>query len=96
MAAGRKRKGVTDPLDPVDEPRWLVVRDLCRRVLEYQELWPGRDLRAALAAECDRRTADGWTVDDIPPHCAFCFAQRAHERVCITVECHAPGTAPLR
>jgi hypothetical protein len=94
MAPGRKR-GVADPLKPIDEPRWLVIRNRCRQALEYRELWPGSDLRGALEAECARRAAEGWHVEDIPANCAFCFCHRGKERVCISIECFEPGAAGL-
>jgi hypothetical protein len=66
-----------------------------RQALEYRELWPGSDLRGALGAERARRAAEGWHVEDIPTNCAFCFADRGQERVCISIECFEPGTAGL-
>ena len=91
-----RRRNRTDPLDATKELRWLVVRDRCSRPLEFRELRPGTDLRAAMESERTRRAADGWTVDDIPHFCAFCFADKGEERVCISVECYEPGTAPMR
>src|SRR5262245_53502707 len=93
--APRHRRGRTDPLNSVKEPRWLVIRDRLNRALEYRELWPGADLRGALEAERGRRSADGWRVEDIPHYCSFCFADGGKERVCIAVECYEPGAAPL-
>jgi hypothetical protein len=94
MAPG-KRRGITDPLKPLREPRWLVIRDQCRRAIEYRELSPGADLRAAMETERVRRVAEGWRVEEVPKNCAFCFAQRGEERVCIAIECYEPGAAPL-
>jgi hypothetical protein len=94
MARG-SRRGRTDPLSPVQELRWLVIRDAHSRALEYRELWPGTDLRAAIEAERARRTAEGWQVEEVPSFCAFCFASRDRVRVCIRIECFEPGTAGL-
>jgi hypothetical protein len=94
MAPGRRR-GITDALKSTREPRWLVIRDRLSRVIEYRELWPGSDLRGALDAERARRAADGWHVEDIPRNCAFCFADRGPERICILIEACEPGTAGL-
>ena len=77
------------------EPRWLVVRDRYSQAIEYRELWPGADLRGAMEAERARRAADGWHVEDVPKNCAFCFADRDAERLCISIECFEPGTAGL-
>src|SRR4051794_21168433 len=94
MARGRRR-GTTDPLQPISEPRWLVIRNRYSQAIEYRELWPGTDLRSAIESERVRRAADGWHVEDIPQNCAFCFAARGSERVCIRIECFEPGTAGL-
>lgn len=94
MAPG-KRRGIADPLKSLRDPRWLVIRDRCSRAIEYRELWLGTDLRAAMEFERARPAAEGWRVEDIPKNCAFCFADRGEERVCIAIECYEPGTAGL-
>jgi hypothetical protein len=76
--------------------RWLVVRDRCSRAIGYRELWSGTDLHAAMDAERGRRAADGWTVDDVPHYCSFCFAERDEDQICISIECFEPGTTPLQ
>jgi hypothetical protein len=91
----RRRRGATDSLNPVNEPRWLVVRDACRRVIEFRALAPGADLRAALNACTAALAADGWQVGDIPHNCSFVFCQRDDERVCVSIECYEPGMAGL-
>lgn len=77
------------------EPRWLVIRNRCSQAIEYRVLWPRSDLRGAIEAERARMGADGWHVEDIPHNCAFCFASRDQERICISVECFEPGIAGL-
>jgi hypothetical protein len=93
--APERRRGTRDPLNPVNEVRWLVIRNQCRQALEYQELRAAADLRGAMEAERARRAADGWRVECVPANCAFCFADRGSERVCISIECFEPGTAGL-
>src|ERR1700761_3528387 len=93
--ASRRHLGEIDSLQPVDEPRWLVLRDRCNRALEYRELWPRSDLRAAMNIERERMCASGWQLEPIPRNCSFCFATRGHERVSIVIECFEPGTAGL-
>src|SRR3981189_1896006 len=46
-----RRRGETDALLPVKEPRWRVVRDGFSRVIESQALGPQTDLRAVMQAE---------------------------------------------
>jgi hypothetical protein len=94
-AMARRRRGATDSLNSVNEPRWLVVRDVCSRAIEFQALAPGADLRAAVKARTDALAADGWQIGDIPRNCSFVFCQRANERVCVSMECYEPGTAGL-
>jgi hypothetical protein len=85
-----RRRGVTDALQTVKEPRWLVVRDRVSRVVEFQALPPLADLRAAMQAERERLQASGWVVDDIPRNCAFFFCERDNDRVCVSIECYEP------
>jgi hypothetical protein len=87
----RQRRGQIDALLPVNEPRWLVIRDRFSRVLESQALSPGSDLRAVMQAERNRRIKAGWLAGDIPRKCAFFFCDRENERVCVSVECYEPG-----
>jgi len=89
----RRRRGETDALRPVNDPRWLVVRDRFSRVIESQALGPQTDLRAVMRAEGDRRRRDGWLVEDVPRNCAFLFCDRQNERVCVSIECYEPGPA---
>jgi hypothetical protein len=58
----RRRRGITDSLDTVNAPRWLVFRDRLSRVLEYRPLGPGADLRAALKAKGTVQAAEGWKI----------------------------------
>ena len=86
-----RRRGQTDALRPVTEPRWLVIRDRFSQVVESQALGPQTDLRAVMQVEADRRRSDGWAVEDVPRNCAFFFCDRQNERVCVSIECYEPG-----
>ena len=89
----QQRRGQRDALTPVNEPRWLVVRDRFSRVLESQALAAGADLRSTMAAERTRRVRAGWVTEDIPRNCAFFFCDRDNDRVCVSIECYEPGPA---
>jgi hypothetical protein len=93
--APRRKRGATDSLNPVNEPRWLVVRDACSRAIEFQALAPGAGLRAALKTRTAVLAADGWQIGDIPRNCSFVFCERGNERLCVGIECYEPGTAGL-
>jgi len=90
------RRGATDSLNPVNEPRWLVIRDRYSRAIECRALEPKTNLRGVMEAERARRAAEGWSVDTIPKNCSFCFCDRDNERLCIAIECYEPGKAPMR
>jgi hypothetical protein len=91
-AAPMRRKGDSDALKSVNEPRWLVVRDRMSHVVSCQALAPQADLRAALNTERDRRVAQGWHAEASARHCAFFFCDRAEARVCVAIECFEPGS----
>jgi hypothetical protein len=50
---------LVDPLLPLPQPTWLVVRNVHRQALEWRRLAPGLDLRAILNYEREQRTAAG-------------------------------------
>lgn len=81
----------SDPLESTDEPRWLVVRDRSSRALEHYMLPAGSDLRSAMAAKRKELAAAGWKVESIPKKCAFFFADRENDRVCVSMECFEPA-----
>lgn len=87
----RQRRGQRDALEPIDEPRWLVIRDRFSRVLESQALAPRANLREVMKAERSRRVRTGWLAEDIPRNCAFFFCDLGNERVCVSIECFEPG-----
>src|SRR5689334_3226055 len=87
----QQRRGRTDPLRPVSEPRWLVIRDRFSRVMASLALPPNADLRAAIQAESARRRRAGWIVQEVPRNCAFFFCDLENERVCVSIECYEPG-----
>jgi len=91
-----RRRGATDSLNQVNEPRWLVIRDRYSRAIEYRPLEPRTNLRGVMEAERARMAAEGWCADTIPKNCSFCFCDLGNERVCIAVECYEPGNAPMR
>lgn len=53
-----------DPFAPTNEPRFRVVRDMCRQVIECEPLPIGADQRAAFEAAKVQMAADGWAVEE--------------------------------
>jgi len=84
------RRNRPDPLQPLPQPTWLVVRNSHRQALEAREIVPGVDLRALLEATRSQRAAAGWTCDDIGRVCSFFFAVRNGVRIEVGVERYDP------
>jgi hypothetical protein len=94
MARGRRAR--PDPLLPVNEPRWLVVRNRYSQAIESRRLPPLADLRGELLVEHADRQRAGWQADDLNGVGAFFFCERGGEQCCVAIEVYAPGTAPMR
>ena len=86
-----RRRSSYDPLQPVDQPMWLVVRDNLQRALAATELRPRADLRAALAATRETLAAAGWEPDPGSLKWGFFFCRKAQARLGVTLESHDPG-----
>jgi len=79
-----------DALQPLQQPTWLVVRNMHCRPLQSRELAPGTDLRAILQADTAERFASGWGCTDIGRACSDFFAARRGERMQIGIERYDP------
>lgn len=86
------RRHRPDPLAPIDQPTWLVVRDGLNTALAATELAPGADLRAVLEAARSERIAAGWKAEPIGQCVSFVFATRDGERVMVSIEHRPPGS----
>ena len=89
-----RKRSRYDPLRPLNEPTWLVVRSQTGFVLDSHKLAPGADLRAILMAARDTRIARGWMADDIGVCCSFFFSRLGSERVITGIE-RIPPQDPL-
>jgi hypothetical protein len=85
------RRNRYDPLQPLQQPTWLVVRNSYRQPQEWREIAAGIDLRSTLEKSRVERIAAGWTCEDIGRVCSFFFAERQGERIQVTVERYDPG-----
>jgi hypothetical protein len=85
-----RRRRPTDPLLPLPQPTWLVVRNVHRQALESRQLRPSADLRAILGSERDQRAAAGWACEDIGRVCSFFFAVCDGQRVQVGIERYDP------
>jgi hypothetical protein len=84
------RRSRPDPLKPLQQPTWLVVRNTYRQALKSLEIAPGVDLRAILTGVRAQYLAEGWNCDDIGT-CSFFFAERQGERLQVTIARYDPA-----
>jgi hypothetical protein len=89
------RRSAYDVLAPSDAPRWLVVRNMHRAVLEHRGLPPGSDLRGAFALALAAHVKEGWLLERFSSDLACAFCSRGRERRAITIEAEDP-TRPGR
>jgi len=83
-----------DPLQKVNETRWLVIKDArLSTALSWRALEPNADLRAELTAERLKFIDGGWKVGSLGRH-LFCFCQRGHERISIHIQAQHPDHPP--
>jgi len=59
-----RRRSVFDPLEPTTEPRWYVVRNMHRAVLEARPLTPGANLKRAFVAAMLEHIDAGWELGE--------------------------------
>jgi hypothetical protein len=86
-----RRNRPADPLLPLPQPTWLVMRNTHSHALEWRRVAPGLDLRAILGYERDKRIAAGWACDDIGRVCSFFFCHRSGVRQFVGIERYHPA-----
>jgi hypothetical protein len=74
------RRSTFDPLEPTREPRWYVVRDMHRSVLEVRRLPPGADLKRAFVAAMLEWIDAGWQLGEFSSTTGTFFCTRGVER----------------
>jgi hypothetical protein len=84
------RRSSFDPFAPSAAPRWLVVRNMHRKVLEHRLLPPGNDLRGAFVKALAAHVDEGWQLETFFSDLACAFCGRGSERRMITVEAFDP------
>jgi hypothetical protein len=92
-----RQRASFDPLMPVNEPRWVVVRRMDQAVVESTWLPPRTDLKAAFVHALAAYADAGWTLERFSSDVACAFCHRTDERRIISVECFDPKKpAPQR
>jgi hypothetical protein len=85
------RRNRYDPLQPIPEPTWLVIRNKYRQPLEWRQLAAGAELRSILQAARCERIAAGWVCEEIGRSCGFFFTERAGNRLQVGIERYDPA-----
>ena len=89
-----RRRGQHDPLQTVNEPRWLVLRNQLSQIDWHVPLLPNSDLRAALEAGRQQLIDAGCAMDEMKWY-AFVFGQRGTDRICLAIEAVVPGSSTV-
>jgi hypothetical protein len=85
------RRNVFDPLEPTKEPRWYVVRNMRRTVIEARALPAGSDLKRALVAAMLEHIDAGWQLGEFSSRTGFFFCDKAGERRMVEISPSDPG-----
>jgi len=85
------RRSVFDPLEPTSEPRWYVVRNMHRAVLEARALPPGADLKRAFVAAMLEWIDGGWQLGEFSSTGGVFFCAKGVERRMVQISASDPG-----
>jgi hypothetical protein len=85
------RRSVFDPLEPTSEPRWYVVRNMHRAVLEARALPSGADLKRAFVAAMLEHIDAGWELGEFSSTAAVFFCTKGVERRMVEISPSDPG-----
>jgi hypothetical protein len=85
------RRSVFDPLEPTSEPRWYVVRNMHRAVLEARALAPGVNLKRAFVAGMLEHIDAGWQLGEFSSTGAVFFCTKGVERRMVEISPSDPG-----
>jgi hypothetical protein len=84
------RRSIYDPLEPTQEPRWIVVRSMHGAVLESRQLPTGADLKRVFIASMLQWIDDGWTLGEFSSRTGALFCNRLNDRRMISVDAGDP------
>lgn len=85
------RRNVYDPLESTKEPRWYVVRNMHRAVIEARPLPPGADLKRAFVAAILEHIDTGWRLAEFNSRTGVFFCDKAGERRVVEITPSDPG-----
>jgi hypothetical protein len=85
------RRAVFDPLEPTNEPRWYIVRNMHQAVLEARRLDTGADLKRAFVAAMLEHIDAGWILGEFSSWSSSFFCDKAGERRMVEISPSNPG-----
>lgn len=89
--ARRGRRTTYDPLQPLNAPTWLVVRDPLNTLLSSTELPPNADLRSIMITEQAIRLREGWELEEHGLNASIFFCHRGNERISVSISRSDPA-----
>ncbi len=87
------RRSSFDPLEPTQEPRWYVVRNMHRTVIEARALPAGSDLKRAFVAAILDHIDTGWRLGEFTSRTGVFFCDKAGERRMVEISPSDPGSS---
>lgn len=69
-----------------NEPRFVVIREMWRKVISCEPLPPITDLRVTVNEIRSRMAADGWIVEDLDRYHPCFYASKNGKRVEVFIE----------
>jgi hypothetical protein len=88
------RRSVFDPLEPTSEPRWHVVRNMHRAVLDARLLPPGTNLKRTFVAAMLEHIDGGWQLGEFGSRIGVFFCTKGNERRQVEISSSDPGHWP--
>jgi hypothetical protein len=86
------RRTVFGPLEPTKEPRWYVVRNMHRTVIEARALPAGANLKRTLVVSMLEHIDAGWRLREFSSRMRFFFCDKAGERRMVEITPSEPGS----
>src|ERR1700722_18070238 len=88
------RRNAFDPLEPTQEPRWYVVRNMHGALLEARPLPGGCDLKRVFAAAMLEWIDAGWRLGEFSSTGGVFFCTRGAGRRMVSITASEPGAHP--
>jgi hypothetical protein len=87
------RRALFDPLQSIDKPSWLIVRNMTGAIIESQEIPAGTDLKRLFVATMLEWLDAGWRLGEFSSTAGTFFCARGSERRMVGIHSTEPGQA---